>query len=123
MSVLSVAFILISSAGSFFGTAWGQTTVKYDGRVDWTFYSTVSPSAPTKIATTKWQSLAPVNGASITANRAVISESTPAMSIGYLSCSYSGSSMFTNKMIVTQMTNSLGTVKSTVVYGTLLRSN
>ncbi len=102
-----------------YGVGWGRSTVKYDGHVDWTFYSTASPS---RINTTTWQSAAGVSGASVTAKRAVISESTPAMSIGYMSCSYFGESIFSNKMIVNQMANTLGDVRTSVVYGTLLRS-
>lgn len=107
------------SAGQYFGRGWGYTTAKYDGRVDWKFYSNVSPSAPSKIASTKWESATAVNGASVTAKRAVISENTTAMSIGYMSCSYFGESIFSNKIIVNQMTNAVGTVRTDVKYGVL----
>lgn len=114
-----VASFAVAARGQFFGRGWGYTTAKYDGRVNWSFYSNVSPSAPSKIASTKWESATAVNGASITAKRAVISESTTAMSIGYMSCSYFGESIFSNKIIVNQMTNAVGTVRTDVRYGVL----
>ena len=114
-----VASFAVAARGQFFGRGWGYTTAKYDGRVHWSFYSNVSPSAPSKIASTKWESATAVNGASITAKRAVISESTPAMSIGWMSCNYFGESAFSDKMIVTQMTNTVGTVRTDVRYGVL----
>lgn len=107
------------SAGQYYERARGYTTVKYDGRVNWSFYSSVSPSAPSKIASTKWESATGVNGASVTAKRAVISESTPAMSLGYMSCNYFGESIFSDKLILNQMTNSLGFIRTSVVSGTL----
>ncbi len=107
------------SAGQFFGRAKGYTTVKYDGRVNWSFYSSVSSSAPSKMASARWESATGVNGASVTGKRAMIYENEPAKSKGLMSCSYFGATVFSDKLIVEQTTNSLGVFRTEIKYGAL----
>ena len=103
-------------------TAEGHFTLKYESVVSWSHTSETTSTSPSVLSDSQWNYAVPSGNGSVTAKRSVISESSPAMSIGYMSCSYNGTSVFSNKNIISQMTNSLGTVRVISYYGTLDRT-
>ena len=110
---------LIASASqneALYTRTGGRTTIKYEASVNWEFYSHVAANL-SDIGTTEWRNVNTTGAGAVTAKRAVISESASNMSIGYMSCSYDGTSMFSNKMIITHTSSGLGGIRSNVVYG------
>ena len=116
-------------------TAEGHFTLKNESVVCWQHFAKADPrdlSIILKNPTDKGQAGDPVghywvyatasgNG-SVVSKRSAISASSPAVCIGYMTCSYNGTRVFTEKEIIRQMTNSLGTVIVTNYYGILDRT-